>query len=225
MKLSRDTMHVDRQGDAAVAHQRNANLPDRIRILDRTRHPGLPHPRGTTMATCCGVQPGSQELHFDLLPAVNGGDSCRVACGAHATPRWVPASPATARIAPGLTLPPQAFLVSAGPAATRMPRMLRAALASRSWMTPHAWHAQERTLSGLGPSRCPHAEQVCEVGSQRPTLTTRRPCWAALSCNSRRNRPQPASWTLLASRVRARPLTLRFSTATAWFSRTSRRAS
>ena len=46
MKLSRDTMHVDRQGDAAVAHQRNANLPDRTRIPDRTRHPGLPHPQG-----------------------------------------------------------------------------------------------------------------------------------------------------------------------------------
>ena len=136
---------------------------------------------------------------FDLLPAVNGGHSCRAA---HAAPRRVPASLATARGCPGLTLPPQAFCVSASPAATRM---LRAALTSRSWTTPHAWQAQARTPSGLGPSRCPHAEQICEVGSQRPILTTRRPCWAAFSSSSRTKVAQPASWTLLASRVRAKP--------------------
>jgi glycine betaine catabolism A len=62
----------------------------------------------------------------DFLPVVGGGDSCRAA---QAAPRRVPASPATARGCPGLTLPPQAFWVSASPAATRM---LRAALASRS---------------------------------------------------------------------------------------------
>jgi hypothetical protein len=31
----------------------------------------------------------------------------------------------------------------------------------RSWTTPQAWQTQARTPSGLGPSRYPHAEQVC----------------------------------------------------------------
>src|SRR5687768_15888853 len=95
--------------------------------------------------------------YVDLLPAVNGGDSCRAA---HAAPRRVPASTATAGVIPGLTLPPQAFWVSASPAATKM---LRAALTSRSWTTPQARQAQTRRPSGLGPSRYPHAEQVWEV--------------------------------------------------------------
>src|SRR5215208_5698846 len=84
-------------------------------------------------AAAAGVHRG-----VDLLPAVNGGDSCRAA---HAAPRRVPASLATARSCPGLTLPPPAVWVSASPAATRM---LRAALASRSWTTPQAWQAQAR---------------------------------------------------------------------------------
>ena len=88
---------------------------------------------------------------------------------AHAAPGWVPASLATARVTPGLTWPPQAVSVSASPAATRM---LRAAFTSRSWTVPHAGQAQARTLNRLGPSRYPHAEQVWEVGVQRPTLTT-----------------------------------------------------
>src|SRR5215218_11111987 len=108
-----------------------------------------------TLLGCPGLQPPlelwfllprGRFRRFDLLPAVNGGDSCRAA---HAAPRGVPGSLATARACPGLTLPPQAFCVSASPAATRM---LRAAFASRSWTTPHAWQAQARMLSGLGPS-------------------------------------------------------------------------
>jgi hypothetical protein len=86
---------------------------------------------------------------------------------AHTAPRWVPASLATARVAPGLTWPPQAVSVFASPAATRM---LRAALASRSWTVPHAEQTQARTFSGLGPSRCPHAEQVWEVGAHGEVL-------------------------------------------------------
>src|SRR5512132_154890 len=48
--------------------------------------------------------------------------------------------------------------------------MLRAALASRSWTVPHAEQTQARTFSGLGPSRCPHAEQVWEVGAHGEVL-------------------------------------------------------
>ena len=69
--------------------------------------------------------PSFSDGTVDVLPAVNGGDSCRTA---HAAPRWVPASPGTAAITGGLTLPPQAFSLSARPAA----RMFRAALTSRS---------------------------------------------------------------------------------------------
>jgi hypothetical protein len=96
-------------------------------------------------------------------------------------------------------------MVSAGPAATMRLRRLRAALTSRWWTAPQAGQVQERTPSGLGPSRRPHAEQVWEVGAHRSILTTRRPCWAALSSSRRTNPAQPASWTLSASRVRANP--------------------
>ena len=48
----------------------------------------------------------SRAGEFDLLPAVHGGDSCR----AHAAPRRVPASLATVRGCPGLTLPPPAVV-------------------------------------------------------------------------------------------------------------------
>jgi hypothetical protein len=95
----------------------------------------------------------------------------------------------------------------------------------RSWTVLHRPHCQARRLSGWGPSRCPHAQQRCEVGSQRPTLRTWRPWWAALSSSSRTKIAHPASWTLLASRVRANPATARSSTATTWCSRISRRAS
>ena len=80
--------------------------------------------------------------------------------------------------------------------------MLRAALASRSWTVPHMLHCHARRLSGWGPSRLLHLEQVWEVGSQRLILTTWRPCWAALCSNRRMKAAHPASWTLLASRVR-----------------------
>jgi hypothetical protein len=50
--------------------------------------------------------------------------------------------------------------------------MLRAAFTSRSWTAPHSQQAQARMLNGLGSSRYSHTEQVWEVGTQRPTLTT-----------------------------------------------------
>lgn len=114
----------------------------------------------------------------DVLSAVNGGDSCRAA---HAAPRWVPASPGTAAITGGLTLPPQAFSLSARPAA----RMFRAAFTSRSWTVPHAAHCQVRTLSGLGPSLVPHSEQTWLVGTNRPIRWNSRPCCTAFSSISR----------------------------------------
>jgi hypothetical protein len=73
----------------------------------------------------------------------------------------------------------------------------------------------------LGPSFTRHAEHVCEVGSNRPILWNARPYNRALYSNIATNPDQPASWTDLAMRVRASPLTARFSTATAWFSRIS----
>lgn len=97
--------------------------------------------------------------------------------------------------------------------------MFLAALTSRSRTAPHAPHCHSRTLSGLGPSFTPHAEQTCEVGSQRPIFPNVRPCILALYSSMLTNAVQPASWTDLASRVRASPFTGRSSTYTAWFSR------
>src|SRR5690348_6337699 len=97
---------------------------------------------------------------------MNNGDS---SSAAHAALRWVPASPAGAGIVPGLTWPPQAFTVSARPAAT-LPSLstFRAAFTSRSWAVPHAAQVHSRMQSGLGPSLTPHAEHTCDVGSNRP---------------------------------------------------------
>ncbi len=67
----------------------------------------------------------AEEAWFDVLPAVNGGDS---SSAAHAVLRWVPAS-APAAAGCGLTPAPQAFGLSARPAAN----MFFAALMSRSW--------------------------------------------------------------------------------------------
>ncbi len=50
----------------------------------------------------------------DVLPAVNDGDS---SCAAHAALRRVPASTPTATASSGLTSAPQAFELSARPAA------------------------------------------------------------------------------------------------------------
>src|SRR5450631_4915190 len=85
------------------------------------------------------------------------------------------------------------------------PEMFLAAFTSRSWTVPHAAHVHTRTCSGLGPSFTPHAEQTCDVGSNRPIRANVRPYWAAFPSISRSNCDQPASCTDLASRVRASP--------------------
>jgi hypothetical protein len=74
---------------------------------------------------------------------------------------------------------------------------------------------------GLGPSRCPQAEQICEDGKARSTLVRVRPYRDALYSSMVTNADQPASCTDFASLVRARPFTLRLSTLIAWFSRIS----
>ena len=58
--------------------------------------------------------------------------------------------------------------------------MFFAAFTSRSWTVWHAAHVQVRTLSGLGPSLAPQAEQTWLVGSNRPILRNWRPYSAAL---------------------------------------------
>jgi len=75
--------------------------------------------------------------------------------------------------------------------------------------------------SGLGPSFTPHAEHTWDVGTNRPIRWNSRPYSRALYSSMRVNADQPASWTDLASRVRASPFTHKSSTATAWLSRIS----
>jgi hypothetical protein len=73
----------------------------------------------------------------------------------------------------------------------------------------------------LGPSFAPHAEHLCEVGSKRPIRWNSRPYSRALYSTMCTNDDQPASYTDLARRVRASPVTARSSTVTAWVSRIS----
>ncbi len=65
----------------------------------------------------------------------------------------------------------------------------------------------------------PQAEHTWLVGSNRPILRKSRPYSRALYSSIAVNADQPASYTDLASRVRASPRTARSSTVTAWFSR------
>ena len=76
-------------------------------------------------------------------------------------------------------------------------------------------------LPGGGPRRsAPHTEHARVDGNHRSTFTNLRPCRAALYASMPTNVDQPASCTLRASRVRARPETARSSTTISWFSRT-----
>src|SRR6201996_9276153 len=122
---------------------------------------------------------------------------------AHAAPLRLPASPACATASGGLTWPPRAFSLSLRPRA----RMFFAALTSRSWAVPRSLQVHSRTASGLGPSLTPHAEHTCDVGSNRPVLRNSRPYSFALYSSVLTNADHPASWTDLASLVRASPFT------------------
>src|SRR3712207_7312980 len=52
---------------------------------------------------------------------------------------------------------------------TTLFRSLLAALRSRSCRAPQAGHCHVLTLKARSASRCPHAEQVLELGNQRST--------------------------------------------------------
>ena len=157
-------------------------------------------------------------LRLDFLPAVNGWDSSTTAHASLA--RRVPASSPTAGASPGLTPAPQAFAISASPAAILCPSAstLRAALRSRSCSAPHRGQVHDLTASGLGPSSCPQVEHSRDDGNLRSTFTTVRPYCSAFSATRRTRVDQPASWIDRASFVRARPATDRSSRWTAWFS-------
>jgi hypothetical protein len=172
---------------------------------------GRGEPRRDAAQRCTPGAVGLQLRQLDILPALKDGDS---SCAAHGALRWVAVSPGPARASPGLTDPPQPFMVSGCPPATLRPsrRMFLAAFTSRSWTVPHAAHAHSRTLSGFGPSRCPHAEHSWLDGNHRPTLVTARPYRSAFSSSSRTSMAHPASCTDFASLVRARPDTARSST-------------
>src|SRR5688500_13337481 len=96
--------------------------------------------------------------------------------------------------------------------------MFFSALASRSWTAPHA-QVHDLTCSGFGPSIAPQAEQSWDEGNQRSMRPKYRPYRRALYSTMAMNRLHPASCTDLASLVRARPVTHRSSTYTAWLSR------
>jgi hypothetical protein len=100
--------------------------------------------------------------------------------------------------------------------------MLRAALRSRSCVVPHPGQVHSRILRGLGPSLRPHAEQYCDDGYQRSTLTSVRPYSLALYSSIPTNVDNPASWIDLARLPRPRATTFSVSTHTVWCSRTRR---
>jgi len=154
-KQRRDLLHLE---------QHFAEFATQV-VLTRSRQPVrhivLWHTQDCAIgaARVCGLMTFLRTLTSS--PPLNGEDSCRAA---HAAPRRVPVSAATAGAGPGLTSPPQAFSLSARPAA----RMFFAALTSRSCTTPQPVHCHTRTRSALGPFLNPHAEQTCVVGSHRP---------------------------------------------------------
>ena len=101
--------------------------------------------------------------------------------------------------------------------------MFFAALMSRSCRAPQDGHCHVRVLRLRSASRCPHAEQVFELGYQRSTAMTVRPWRWALYSSMDRNSAQPVQEIARASRrLRTMPATFRSSTAITSFSRTRR---
>src|SRR2546427_6383062 len=99
--------------------------------------------------------------------------------------------------------------------------MLRAALISRSWTTPHSGHDQTR-ISSVKESRiCPQSKQRLEEGYHLSILTRVRPYHSALYSNCLTNSLQPTSEMALAREWFVTIcLTCRLSIHTTWFSRT-----
>ncbi len=76
---------------------------------------------------------------------------------------------------------------------------------------PQAGHVHWRTCSGLLPLLAPQAEHGPVDGTNRPIFPKCRPYHFALYSSMVTNADQPASWTDLASGVRASPATHRSS--------------
>ena len=134
----------------------------------------------------------------------------------HAAPLRLPASPVGASVTAGLTWPPRAFCASLRPRAA----MFLAALTSRSWTVPHAVHCQVADAAAAWGRPSPRTRSTPGWSARTGRLCgTAGRTAAALYSSMVTNADQPASWTDLASRVRARPLTDKSSTVTAWFSR------
>lgn len=89
--------------------------------------------------------------------------------------------------------------------------MLIAAFTSRSWTAPHG-QDHFRTFNGIVSASAPQAEHSLDDGKNRPTFANCLPYSFALYSSMLTNADQPASWTLLASLVRASPFTARSST-------------
>ena len=87
----------------------------------------------------------------------------------------------------------------------------------------HSGTCHRRTSSANVSSTCPHSEHVFDEGKNRSTVWSVRPYQSHLYSSIRRNMPHAASEIARARHLlRTIPLTLRSSTASAWFSATSR---
>src|SRR5437667_7537100 len=116
---------------------------------------------------------------------------------------------------PGLTASPQASN-TVSPTAC----ILRAALRSRSWTTPHSGHVHTRISSDKESSTCPQSKQRLEEGYHLSILTRVRPYHAALYSSCLTNSDQPTSLMALARQwFLTIFLTCRLSMQTTWFSR------
>ncbi len=89
--------------------------------------------------------------------------------------------------------------------------MFTAALTSRSCTAPQT-QTHSRTCKGIDVAIAPHPEHNLEEGNQRSIRANVRPYSFALYSSMATNELHPASCTLLASLVRASPLTARSST-------------
>jgi hypothetical protein len=94
-------------------------------------------------------------------------------------------------VTPGLTDSPRAD--TANPAA----KMLRAALTSRSWITPHSGQDHSLILTGILDMTNPQSEHRLLEGDHRSMPIRVRPYQAALYANCRMNSDQLASRMLL----------------------------
>src|SRR5439155_11571275 len=126
----------------------------------------------------------------------------------HAASGRIPASPRGAGTSAGLTRAPQAFRLSARPAASTC----MVALTSRSWVDPQG-QVHDRTLSAILSLVRPQSEHIRVDGKNRSTRPKVRPYRAALYSNMPVKLAHPASCTDLASRVRPRPTTAAVGTA------------